>query len=86
MCATGEDVDNKSFHTGNVIFHFYIGGGVSPLTGPPNLYGFSTKFRGGWGKSILTNVKMKMFFFKVSLSVCGVDVGQSRGMVVNSKD
>ena len=36
----------------NVIFHFYKGGGVTPLTGPPNLDGFS---------SIIVNKKMVFF-------------------------
>ena len=48
----------------NVIFHFYKGGGVTPLTGPPNLDGFSSIIRGGGGvKSLLTNVNKKMVFF-----------------------
>ena len=48
----------------NVIFHFYKGGGgVTPLTGPPNLNGFSSIIRGGGVKSFLTNVNKKMVFF-----------------------
>ena len=47
----------------NVIFHFYKGGGVTPLTGPPNLNGFSSIIRGGGVKSLLTNVNKKMVFF-----------------------
>ena len=47
----------------NVIFHFYKWGGVTPLTGPPNLNGFSSIIRGGGEKSLLTNVNKKMFFF-----------------------
>ena len=46
----------------NVIFHFYKGGGVTPLTGPPNLDGFSSIIRGGGVKSLLTNVNKKMVF------------------------
>ena len=45
----------------NVIFHFYKGWGVTPLTGPPNLNGFSSIIRGV--KSLLTNVNKKMVFF-----------------------
>ena len=53
----------------NVIFHFYKGGGVTPLTGPPNLNGFSSIIRGGGVKSLLTNVNKKMvFLMKASLS------------------
>ena len=51
-------------------FTFIKGGGVTPLTGPPNLNGFSSIIRGGL-KSLLTNVNKKMFFFlmKASLSL-----------------
>ena len=47
----------------NVIFHFYKGVGGHPLTGPPNLNGFSSIIWGGGGKSLLTNVNKKMVFF-----------------------
>ena len=46
-----------------LFFTFIKGGGVTPLTGPPNLNGFSSIIRGGGGKSLLTNVNKKMFFF-----------------------
>ena len=47
----------------NVIFYFYKGGGVTPLTGPPKLNGFSSIIRGGGVKSLLTNVNKKLVFF-----------------------
>ena len=52
-----------------LFFTFIKGGGVTPLTGPPNLNGFSSIIRGGEGvKSLLTNVNNKMFFLmKASL-------------------
>ena len=43
-----------------LFFTFIKGGGVTPLTGPLNLNGFSSIIRGG--KSLLTNVNKKMFF------------------------
>ena len=47
----------------NVIFHFYKGGGVTtPLTGPPNLNGFSS--------ILLTNVNKKMVFFNEGFPYC----------------
>ena len=45
-----------------MLFFTFIKGGGHPLTGPPNLNGFSLIIRGG-GKSLLTNVNKKMFFF-----------------------
>ena len=45
-----------------LFFTFIKGGGVTPLTGPPNLNGFLSIIRGGV-KSLLTNVNKKMFFF-----------------------
>ena len=45
-----------------LFFTFIKGGGVTPLTGPPNLNGFSSIIRGGGVKSLLTNVNKKMFF------------------------
>ena len=45
-----------------MLFFTFIKGGVTPLTGPPNLNGFSLIIRGGGGKSLLTNVDKKMFF------------------------
>ena len=52
-----------------MLFFTFIRGGVTPLTGPPNLNGFSSIIRGGGGvKSLLTNVNKKMFFLmKASL-------------------
>ena len=46
-----------------LFFTFIKGGGVTPLTGPPNLNGFSSIIRGGGEKSLLTNVNKKMAFF-----------------------
>ena len=46
-----------------MLFFTFIKGGVTPLTGPPNLNGFSSIIRGGGVKSLLTNVNKKMFFF-----------------------
>ena len=46
-----------------LFFTFIKGGGVTPLTGPPNLNGFSSIIRGGGVKSLLTNVNKKMVFF-----------------------
>ena len=46
-----------------LFFTFIKGGGVTPLTGPPNLNGFLSIIRGGGVKSLLTNVNKKMFFF-----------------------
>ena len=53
----------------NVIFHFCKGGGgVNPLTGPPNLNDFLSIIRVGGGvKSLLMNVNNKMVFFKSRL-------------------
>ena len=45
-----------------MLFFTFIKGGVTPLTGPPNLNGFSSIIRGGV-KSLLTNVNKKMVFF-----------------------
>ena len=39
-----------------MLFFTFIKGGVTPLTGPPNLNGFSSIIRGGV-KCLLTNVK-----------------------------
>ena len=51
-----------------MLFFTFIKGGVTPLTGPPNLHGFSSKIRGGGAKSLLTNVNNKMvFLMKASL-------------------
>ena len=44
-----------------MLFFTFIRGGVTPLTGPPNLNGFSSIIRGV--KSLLTNVNKKMVFF-----------------------
>ena len=46
-----------------MLFFTFIKGGVTPLTGPPNLNGFSSIIRGGGEKSLLTNVNKKMVFF-----------------------
>ena len=47
-----------------MLFFTFIKGGGHPLTGPPNLNGFSSITRGGGGgKSLLTNVNKKMVFF-----------------------
>ena len=46
-----------------MLFFTFIEGGVTPLTGPPNLDGFSSIIRGGGVKSLLTNVNKKMVFF-----------------------
>ena len=46
-----------------MLFFTFIKGGVTPLTGPPNLNGFSSIIRGGGVKSLLTNVNKKMVFF-----------------------
>ena len=52
-----------------MLFFTFIKGGVTPLTGPPNLNGFSSIIRGGgenpyWRMSI-----RKGFLMKASLSV-----------------
>ena len=50
-----------------LFFTFIKGVGVTPLTGPPNLDGFSSIIRGG-GKILIDNVNKKMFFLmKASL-------------------
>ena len=50
-----------------LFFTFIKGGGITPLTGPPNLNGFSSIIRGGV-ISLLTNVNKKMvFLMKASL-------------------
>ena len=46
-----------------MLFFTFINGGVTPLTGPSNLNGFSSIIRGGGVKSLLTNVNKKMVFF-----------------------
>ena len=46
-----------------MLFFTFIEGGVTPLTGPPNLDGFSSIIRGGGVKSLLPNVNKKMVFF-----------------------
>ena len=46
-----------------MLFFTFIKGGVTPLTGPPNLNGFSSIIKGGGVKSLLTNANKKMFFF-----------------------
>ena len=45
-----------------LFFTFIKGGGGHPLTGPPNLNGFSSIIRGGGVKFLLTNVNKKMVF------------------------
>ena len=56
-----------------LFFTFIMGGGVTPLTGPPNLDGFSSIIRGGV-KSLLTNVNKKMvFLMKASLTSLNED-------------
>ena len=55
-----------------MLFFTFIKGGVTPLTGPPNINGFSSITRGGV-KSLLTNVNNKMFFLmKASLIVAQI--------------
>ena len=53
-----------------MLFFTFIKGGVTPLTGPPNLNGFSSIIRGGV-KSLLTNVNKKMFFFNEGFPKAG---------------
>ena len=53
-----------------MLFFTFIKGGVTPLTGPPNLNGFSSIIRGGGGKSLLTNVNKKMVFFNEGFPYC----------------
>ena len=56
-----------------LFFTFIKGGGVTPLTGPPNLNGFSSIIRGGGVKSLLTNVNKKMFFLmKASITEASI--------------
>ena len=62
-----------------MLFFTFIRGGVTPLTGPPNLNGFLSIIRGGGGKSFLTNVNKKMFFFNEGFPYCilGLDIGHT---------
>ena len=53
-----------------MLFFTFIKGGVTPLTGPPNLNGFSSIIRGGGEKSLLTNVNDKMVFFNEGFPYC----------------
>ena len=64
-----------------LFFTFIKGGGVTPLTGPPNLNGFSSIIRGGRGiKSLLTNVNKKMVFFNEGFPKSHSSGQQSRSL------
>ena len=65
-----------------MLFFTFIKGGVTPLTGPPNLNGFLSIIR-GWGgiKSLLTNVNKKMVFFNEGFPNMIAKVGASSVIV-----
>ena len=46
-----------------LFFTFIKGGGVTPLTGPPNLNGFLSIIRGGEGKILIDECQQENVFF-----------------------
>ena len=52
-----------------LFFTFIKGGGVTPLTGPPNLDGFSSIIRGGGGKNPYLQMSIRKCFFLMKASL-----------------